>query len=135
MSKPNNMKENVVVFEPEFAAQVIPVTDTLWSDIDASFGDFAGRVLVSRFEFDSDWPTWEIHPAGDELVYLLSGAAKMILATPGGDTSVHLSTPGEFVIVPRNTWHTAKVSEPAAMLFITPGEGTINSEKPGQSEH
>jgi hypothetical protein len=28
------------------------------------------------------------------------------------------------VVVPRNTWHTARVSGTTRMLFITPGEGT-----------
>ena len=29
------------------------------------------------------------------------------------------------IIVPRDTWHTARVHRPARMLFITPGEGTV----------
>ncbi len=130
MNKPESMKNNVVVVDQGFESQVIRVTDTLWSDIDEKFGDFAGRTLISRFEFHEDWHTWEVHPAGDEFVYLLSGEAEMILATADGDKTVTLSNPGEFVIVPRNTWHTARVSVPTAMLFVTPGEGTINAEEP-----
>ena len=37
-----------------------------------------------------------------------------------------LSREGEYVIVPRNTWHTAATSVPTRMLFVTPGEGTLN---------
>ncbi len=36
-----------------------------------------------------------------------------------------------FVVVPKNTWHTAKVHAPTMMLFVTPGEGTENRESPG----
>ena len=32
--------------------------------------------------------------------------------------------PGDYVIVPRGTRHTARIRKPARMLFITPGEGT-----------
>jgi mannose-6-phosphate isomerase-like protein (cupin superfamily) len=135
MSQPDNMRDNVIVVDSGFDARVVPVTDTLWSDIDAEFGDFAGRTLISRFEFDGDWPTWEVHPAGDEFVYLLSGKAELILATADGDRSVPLGEPGEFVIVPKNTWHTARISEPTAMLFVTPGEGTINAEEPDRSNN
>jgi hypothetical protein len=40
---------------------------------DRRFAGFKGHVLVATFAFDADWPTWERHPAGDELVCLLSG--------------------------------------------------------------
>lgn len=42
-----------------------------------------------------------------------------------------------FVVVPRGTWHTAKVHAATTMLFITPGEGTENREsppRPGQTD-
>jgi len=39
---------------------------------------------------------------------------------------VSLNQVGEYVLVPKNTWHTAKVRKPSRMLFITPGEGTEN---------
>ena len=61
---------------------------------------------------------------------LMAGDAEMILAMPGGDESVRLTEPGSFVIVPRGTWHTAKVHSPTQMLFITPGQGTENREQP-----
>ena len=54
----------------------------------------------------------------------------MILAKESGDESVSLSEPGHFVIVPRGTWHTARVNTEAQMMFITPGEGTENREQP-----
>lgn len=31
----------------------------------------------------------------------------------------------EFV-EPRGAWHIAKITEPARMLFVTPGEGKLN---------
>lgn len=92
-----------VVLNPDLSAAPVAVTPTLWQDLDRHFEGFKGRVLVSSFSFHADWETWEMHPAGDEIVCLLSGRASF---------------------VPRGTWHTAHTSQPTTMLFITPGEGT-----------
>jgi len=130
MSNPLDIASTFVVLDKELTAETVAVTDNLWSEIDRRFGDFAGGSLISSFSFDDDWPTWEVHPHGDEFVCLLSGDAEMILATPGGDTSVHLTAAGSFVIVPKGTWHTARVNAPTRMLFVTPGQGTENREQP-----
>ena len=119
-----------VVVDKELRAETIAVTDNLWSEIDARFGDFAGTNLISSFSFEDDWPTWEVHPHGDEFVCLLSGDAEMTLAMPGGDETVHLTDSGSFVIVPKVTWHTAKINAQTKMLFVTPGQGTQNREQP-----
>ena len=50
----------------------------------------------------------------------------MILDRSGSEETVHLSEAGSFVIVPRDTWHTARTSTPTRMLFVTPGQGTRN---------
>ena len=82
--------------------------------------------LVATFAFDSDWSTWERHPAGDELVCLLSGEVRMVLDRDGAEEVVDLRKPGEYVLVPRGTWHTARTAVPTNMLFVTPGDGTEN---------
>ena len=129
-SKPPDIQSTFVVVNPKLTADSVPVTDTIWSDLDEKYGDFAGHSLISSFSFDADWPTWEIHPEGDEFVCLLSGDADMILRTDDGEQCVRLHTPGSFVIVPKGTWHTAKVNAPTSMLFVTPGQGTENREQP-----
>ena len=134
MIKPMPLAEHFVVVDREFESSTVAVTESLWSEIDEKYGDFAGRSLISCFAFDSDWPTWEIHPAGDEFVCLLEGDAEMVLALPDGDQSVRLCEPGTFVIVPKDTWHTARVTTPTRMLFVTPGQGTVNAEHPNRGE-
>lgn len=119
-----------VVVDKDFSAETVDVSDDLWAEMDARFGDFAGSSLISSFAFDADWPTWEMHPHGDEFVCLLSGDAEMILAMPEGDRTVHLNKSGSFVIVPEGTWHTARMHAPTTMLFVTPGQGTENREQP-----
>lgn len=80
--------------------------------------------LMSAFTFAEPWPTWERHPAGEELVMLLAGSATVVLEESGAERTVQLSIPGSYVLVPKNVWHTARASVPTTMLFLTPGAGT-----------
>ena len=61
---------------------------------------------------------------------LLSGDVELVLGREDCDDITHMNEPGTFVIVPGNTWHTARVHSPAVMLLITPGERTENREEP-----
>ena len=80
--------------------------------------------LMSAFTFSEPWRSWERHPAGEELVMLLTGAATLVLEESGRERAVHLTEPGAYVLVPANVWHTARTDVPATMLFLTPGSGT-----------
>jgi mannose-6-phosphate isomerase-like protein (cupin superfamily) len=119
-----NLDSTFVVLQPDQSAVPMAVTPTLWRELDQRFDGFKGRVLVSCLSFDADWETWEMHPAGDEIVCLLSGRASFEFE--GRGHVGELSKPGEFLIVPRGTWHTAHTTVPTTMLFVTPGEGTRN---------
>ena len=120
-----------LIIAPDASVVAREYSDTFYEELDRDFDGFRGHWLVQKFEFSSDWPTWEIHPHGDEIVMLLSGAATFVLRQPdGSDQSVHVDQPGMTVVVPRNTWHTARTDAECAMLFITPGEGTTNAEQP-----
>ena len=79
--------------------------------------------LVSEYVFDADWPSWEMHPHGDEFIYLLSGEAQLHIAHPDGVSVIALTAVGA-VIVPRGMWHTAKIITPCRMLHLTRGAGT-----------
>lgn len=100
----------------------LPVTESFWQDlvIRTDLGD--GR-LVSAYHFTENWDSWEVHPAGEEVVCLLSGATDLHLEESVGERVVELRGSGA-VIVPRGVWHTATVHEPSHMLFITRGAGT-----------
>jgi mannose-6-phosphate isomerase-like protein (cupin superfamily) len=72
-----------------------------------------------------------MHPAGDEILFMLEGKATFVLDFPGGLKEVALSA-GRLLIIPKGVWHTARVSEPARLLAITAGQGTQHrpSNKP-----
>ena len=64
----------------------------------------------------------EMHPDGDELVYLISGAIAVELELPGGTQTVELA-PGQAVIVPKGIWHRVLIREPSQLFHLTPGPG------------
>ncbi len=117
-----------VVFDARGTATPVDVTPGFWDELTRRFGDFSGKLLVSSFHFEQDWPTWECHPHGDEWIGLLSGDFDLHMDLPDGHDGprrVRLHKPGAFVIVPKGVWHTARVRAPSAALFVTPGQGTL----------
>lgn len=84
--------------------------------------DGEGR-LVTVFEMTEDWTSWEVHPAGDEVVLCVSGRFRLHQERDGETAVVELG-PGEYAVNPPGTWHTADVIEPGTGFFITAGQGT-----------
>ena len=112
-------------FRDDGRADAIPVSDAYWEELSrGAYPQLDQGRLMSAFTFSEPWATWERHPAGEELVMLLSGAATFVLEESGTELSVVLNKPGSYVLVPQNVWHTAKTNVPATMLFLTPGAGT-----------
>ncbi len=110
-------------------ARAVPMEDFDWSpDAMAAYDErFAsdgdeGR-LVCLLAQEASWRTWERHPAGEEVVVLLSGRVDLIQEIDGAERLVALR-PGQAVVNPTGIWHTAVVHEPGTALFITPGRGT-----------
>lgn len=112
-------------------ATATPLDDFEWSEeaLDAYEARFAsdgddGR-LVMIFDNGADWPTWERHPAGEEVVVLLSGRVDLVQWIDGEERVTPMAA-GQAVVNPVGVWHTARVHEPGRALFITPGRGTEN---------
>jgi quercetin dioxygenase-like cupin family protein len=110
-------------------ATATPVADLAWTPewLDAYGARFAtdgdeGR-LVCITPQDVTWPSWERHPAGEEVVVLLDGRVDIIQDLDGEHHTIELRA-GEAMLNPRGVWHTADVHEPGRGLFITPGRGT-----------
>ena len=130
MTQAKRLASNFVVLNGDFKANIIPVTPDLYGRLDAEYSGFKGHLMISSYAFEEDWPTWEVHPAGDEFVILVAGDADLVLAGERGDETVRMTEPGTFVIVPQNTWHTARIRRHSVMLFVTPGEGSVNADQP-----
>ena len=97
--------------------------DSFWNLSGEQLNKIGENWLITEFHFEEDWKTWEMHPNGEEIVYLLTGSMDLILDKDGNQEIIELRGKGS-VIIPQNTWHTAKVFEPSNMLIITLGKDT-----------
>ena len=86
--------------------------------------DGAEGRLVSYYHFDASWDSWEMHPAGDEVVICTSGSITLHQQLPDGSNRAITLNPGDYAINPPGVWHTADVDGEATTLFITAGMGT-----------
>lgn len=128
-----DLSTNFIVIDSQLACTPIAVSPTLYQDLNQNFSDFKQCCLVSEHTFEQDWATWEMHPVGDEVLYLISGRVELLLLEDAIERVIELDIPGSSTIVPKGIWHTARVLETAKILFITPGEGTMNAADPRQS--
>jgi len=98
------------------------------------YADYAERTkadgdegrLVSLYRFAASWDSWEMHPAGEELVLCLSGRMALAQEFPDGRVERATLGPGDYAVNPPGVWHTADIGagEEATALFITSGRGT-----------
>ena len=127
---PYHLDDTRAVLNPAMAMLPRAVTDDFYQRLEQDLDGFAGHILIQQFEFSTPWGMWEMHPAGDEMVYLISGHTDLVLRTAEGERRLTLKDPGSYAVVPRGAWHTAEPQAPTRLFFITPGEGTQNLETP-----
>lgn len=124
--------QTYLLLEPEGDSVVLPGGGPFWQQLMSGnptdpgirrLVDSEHGRLLSAFAMNSDWTNWEMHPAGDELLFMFEGEATFLLELPEGVREVELVA-GGLLIVPRGVWHTAKVRAPSRLLAITSGQGT-----------
>jgi mannose-6-phosphate isomerase-like protein (cupin superfamily) len=127
-----DLSKNYMLLEPDGAAVLLPGGGDFWSQLMSGNATDAGirRLmasekgrLLSALSMEKTWPNWEMHPAGDEILFMLEGNATFILDLADGHKEVALSA-GRVLVIPKGVWHTARLREPARLLAITAGLGT-----------
>jgi mannose-6-phosphate isomerase-like protein (cupin superfamily) len=116
----------------------VELTPAFWSQ--SSSGKKKHDRVVGVFEFKSasDLHTamQEMHPEGDEVIYLVAGSVDLILDEPSGERVVSILA-GEASIVPRGVWHRLVMRKPGKLLFINSRTGMrgrkARSNKPLQT--
>ena len=61
----------------------------------------------------------ERHADGDELLYLISGRARVVFLD--GDSADIDLRPGDGLVVPAGSWHRVDILEPCRIVYLTPG--------------
>lgn len=91
--------------------------------------DGAEGRLVALHDFSEDWTSWEVHPAGDEVVACLAGELTLLQELEDGSTRSIALAAGQYAINPAGVWHTANAAGRATALFITAGQGTRHRDR------
>ena len=63
----------------------------------------------------------EMHPDGDEVLYLISGRARVVFEDEQLD-DVDMRA-GDGLVIPQGTWHRVDILEPCRIMYATPGPG------------
>ena len=125
MNDARNILDTYLHVRDDARTDAIDASGAFWGELaEGKYPQLDQGRLMSAFTFSEAWTTWERHPAGEELVMLLAGAATVVLDESGQQRTVDLGQPGDYVLVPANVWHTARASAPTTLLFLTPGLGT-----------
>jgi mannose-6-phosphate isomerase-like protein (cupin superfamily) len=61
----------------------------------------------------------EMHPDGDEVLYLVSGRVRVVF--PDDDIDDIDVGPGDGLVVPKGMWHRVDILEPSRIVYLTPG--------------
>ena len=107
-----NPSENSIGINHHFAASQIPDRpDPPFPVEGATFG-------VATMSENSPH-AGEMHPDGDEVLYLISGRVKVVFPdSPVDDIDV---LPGDGLVVPQGMWHRVDILEPSQIVYLTPG--------------
>ena len=81
-----------------------------------------GRLIMIETT-PKDWPAWECHREGDEIVIVLEGEGDF-LQEMDGETRRAAFGPGSTFINPAGVWHTANVRKSMRAIYVTPCPGT-----------
>ena len=86
--------------------------------------------IASPDDLHSD--IWEMHPAGDEILLMLTGELG-VEYSDGHCRGNSVLESGRGVVMPAGVWHRLLLREPGLLMVLTPSQGTKLSRSPGQA--
>ena len=122
MNAPFSLASRYIHLAPDDSARVMEGGDAFWAGI-AGRRDLDSGRLMGRTSQSKDWDHWERHPAGEEILILLSGELELVIDTGCGERRAVMRA-GETFVMPKGLWHRGIVRQPGELMFITPGAGT-----------
>ena len=91
-------------------------------------------IFAAETDADVHGDHWEMHPAGDELVTVLSGQIRIFLRPEGpsaGEEEPVTLAAGSAFVMPRGRWHRIEVPGPSRLMAITLRPGTRLERRAG----
>ena len=109
-----NPKNQTVAIDRDLTAETMPARPDPAIPVDGY--TFGVATMSENSPHDG-----EMHPDGDEVLYLISGKVRVTLETnPVQELDM---SPGDGMIVPKGIWHRVDIIEPSQLVYLTPGPG------------
>ena len=103
-----------VAINRKFSAQIMPARADPAVPVDGY--TFGVATMTENSPHDG-----EMHPDGDEVLYLIDGKVRVTLETD--PVQVLEMMPGDGAVVPQGVWHKVDILEPSRIVYLTPGPG------------
>ncbi|MCJ8519084.1 mannose-6-phosphate isomerase-like protein (cupin superfamily) [Pseudorhizobium tarimense] len=131
---PFELSNNRIHMEEGPRMRPLAVTADFWERL-ADDPQLTGGRLLSFYSAnepgDVHPDVWEMHPEGDELLIVCSGALDLELERSDSTCTVGLSPQTAF-IVPAGIWHRLLLNEPSVLIAITNPSGTKHKRADGR---
>ena len=101
--------------------------------IKAELARLDGRVLATfpiSSAADAHSDTWEMHPAADEVLFMLTGELVLEFSDGFGNSTADLKA-GHGAVVPMGVWHRLHFREAGILLALTATQGTRSGSSAG----
>jgi mannose-6-phosphate isomerase-like protein (cupin superfamily) len=114
MSKPWKFDPsvNTIGVDRRFAATAIPERPDPPVEVDGA--TFGVAMMTENSPHNG-----EMHPDGDEVLYLVSGRVRVVF--PDDEHDDIDVAPGDGLIIPQGTWHRVDILAPSCIVYLTPG--------------
>lgn len=128
MSKATPISIKTAFTQLKFLSSRTPeTTDEEAKDAFATLSEYRdGGVFIGHYAGDSQW---ERHSNGDEFVFVVEGQTTLILLVDGSEVTNTLKD-GEFLVVPKNTWHRFETPIGVKVMTVTPQPTDHSIERP-----
>ena len=90
-------------------------------DFDVGASSMLGVALLER---STSPDHWEVHDGGDELLFVVGGRIGVEICRADGPSDWQTISSGQCLVIPRGVAHAVIVLEEAAVVFVTPREGS-----------
>jgi mannose-6-phosphate isomerase-like protein (cupin superfamily) len=113
---------NAIGVNEQFAATPVPVRPDPSVPVDGA--TFGVAMMTENSPHDG-----EMHPDGDEILYLISGRVRVVF--PVDDLDDIDVAPGDGLVIPKGLWHRVDILAPSRIVYLTPGPNNEYRPLPG----
>lgn len=86
--------------------------------------DGGSSIGLAQLELSVSPDHWEVHDGGDELLFVVRGKLAVEVRQPDGTCNRETIGEGQCILIERGVAHAVRALESAAVLFMTPLEGS-----------